>query len=471
MMDRIAGDVVVIGTGPSGAAVAERLLAACPSAAIVVLERGPMALSRHFYDSGASIRERDEFLAAHRICPWTGDLGQGGAILPILGGRGVVGGAQLHRFYEADLTGWEAGRWPFESAVLTPYFELAERQLLGDGRSFGPAQEHAVELLSRFSPRHPPHSRVSGGRGVVADGGFPHRSAVERLLALEASTQAGGLGRVDIITDARAVRLISDSSDPAVITRVRCRRNAGAFREEFDVEAGLVVLAASAVESTRLVMLSDLEGTASSDTLGRYLAEHIYVRGTLDVSGSGALAHGAVNLFLPPPGDGVEERFQIELRSIGPRDGVSAALRVTGSAAMDPVRDNRVTLSEKRSDELGIPMAHTVILRTDRDQVRTRELMQRLEDVARGVGGTWTSRPQVLPTGASYHEAGTMRIGDTSSNSEQAADVDGLLLGTRNVYVGDAAAFPCVGAANPILTLTAMGYRLADRLAEVLNHA
>jgi choline dehydrogenase-like flavoprotein len=55
------------------------------------------------------------------------------------------------------------------------------------------------------------------------------------------------------------------------------------------------------------------------------------------------------------------------------------------------------------------------------------------------------------------------------SDLEGAADRDGLLFGTDNVFVGDGAAFPAIGVANPMLTLTAMGYRLADHLSQIAD--
>lgn len=35
----------------------------------------------------------------------------------------------------------------------------------------------------------------------------------------------------------------------------------------------------------------------------------------------------------------------------------------------------------------------------------------------------------------------------------------------ENLFLADAALFPCVGIANPMLTITALAYHVADRVA------
>jgi choline dehydrogenase-like flavoprotein len=94
-------------------------------------------------------------------------------------------------------------------------------------------------------------------------------------------------------------------------------------------------------------------------------------------------------------------------------------------------------------------------------------MLDSLHCVAARLGGRWLIPPSFIPCGASYHEAGTLRIAHTEQ--EGAAAEDGLLFGTENIFVGDGAAFTSIGVANPILTLTAMGYRLADRLTDLLR--
>lgn len=465
MKSRIEADVVVVGTGPSGVALAERLRSQRPSASIVMIERGPMLLRGHFYESGASIQERNEFWATHRICPWLGDMNQGGALLYAVGGRSLVGGAQLHRFYPADMTAWASGRWPIGPEELDPYFDLAERQLLRGTRSRGAAQDHAVDILSGLGASHPPCSEAQDS-GARPDGGYPHRSAVERLLALKTREDHEAASRLEILTNLRAVRLVPDPRNPTRISRVECQSLEG-NHGRIDVSGRLVVLAASPIESVRLVLLSDLESTRHSVAIGRYLGEHIYIHGMLEVSGTPALSQGPINVHVPPRSADILDRYHIEVRSMGGENGVSL-VRVMGSAAMDPVPENRVELRTGQCDDLGLPLAETFLRRSQQDADRSSAMIDTARYIASRLGGNWVKQPTILAMGSSYHEAGTMRIGE-SCGEDRAADIFGRLLGVENLYVGDAAAFPCVGVANPILSLTAMGYRLADHLCDVLT--
>ncbi|WP_330439087.1 GMC oxidoreductase [Streptomyces griseoaurantiacus] len=460
-------DVVVIGSGPAGVAVAERLYAQRPDVTIAVLERGSALLRQHFYASGALISERDSFLARHRVRPWRGDLGEGGALLPALGGRGIVGGSQLHRFYSADLSLWPNGRWPLADGELDPYYGEAEARLLGDSRCGGPAQTYVCDLLAGLDARHPPCGpTVDAERRPGA--GLSHRSSVQRLLALLDTDRAAQSRRLEVLPDTRAIRLVVDPARPRQIAEVRCVP-AGRSREAdadhpFAVRGSTFVLAASAVESARLVLASGLgspDGTRGN--VGRYLMEHIYCRGYLDVSRRREMSHGPVSVFVPPQSAAPESRFQVEICSAThPADG-RPVLRVTGSAAMDPQRHNRVTLSLGDRDGHGVPRAMTVLRLSPGDERRKRALLRGLRDIAGLLGGRWATPPVVMPRGASYHEAGTLRI--AHSPEEGAASPDGRLFGWDNLFTGDGSAFPSVGVANPILPLTAMGYRVADRIA------
>lgn len=456
-------DVVIVGSGPAGVAVAERLYEMNTAATIAIIERGPLLLSSHFYDSGGSIHDRDQFLARHRICPWDGDLSQGGALLPALGGRGIVGGSQLHRFYANDFTLWEQGQWRIGYDELDSYFSEAERRLLGSARCVGHSQDYAYAALGRFDAQHPPCGPVPGG----VDGlnfGVAHRSSARRISALVDMDRRSVNPRLSVFSELNATRLVSSGKQKQRVRYVRCVPGNRSDGHAIDIAGDFFVLAASPIESARLVLASELEGvTSSTSVVGRYLAEHIYCRGYLDSSGSPDLNQGPINIFIPPPGSGLDDRYQIEVRSMTWADPSQNVVRITGSAAMDPSPENRVSINPDRVDSFDVPRAFTVLRQTPADRRRVLSMFDMLDEVALSLGAEWLYSPVSLPCGASYHESGTLRI--STSERESAAAEDGRILGTSNVFVGDGAAFASVGVANPILTLTAMGYRLGDRLA------
>src|SRR5215208_3605006 len=145
---------------------------------------------------------------------------------------------------------------------------------------------------------------------------------------------------------------------------------------------------------------------------------------------------------------------------------------------MDPCEDNRVTLAESR-DEYDIPKANTSVSLSMNDQARVDNMCERIRHIARILNGkfvttrfpfeettkyTDASREiQEMGPGRSYHEAGTLRMG-SSAEANSVTDSGGLVHGFSNLYVADAALFPCVGIANPMLTITALAYRVADHI-------
>lgn len=462
MTELVDADVAVVGSGPAGVAVAEQLARSAPGASIAVIERGPLLLRRHFYAGGGSVGDRDRFLAEHRLRPWLGSMAEGGALLPLVGGRGAVGGAQLHRFYPADMTLWPGSAWPVAAEELAPFFDLAEAAVLGRHAAQGEAQAAALELLEVMGAQHPPYAEASAEAQQHEAGGYPHRSSVERMLEL--GEAEGAAARVRLLQETVALRLVSAPGDPSRARVFECLRLEPGRRVPVRVAFRLAVLAASPIESARLVMGS-LPAGLLSPAVGRYLAEHVYARGFLDVSGS-SLARSPLNLVVPPQHESLDSRFQLEIRSAGRDRAGRALLRVIGSAAMDPRPENRVRLVPGAEDELGLPRAATVLERSPADERRVAAMIAAMQEVQRRTGAPWSEPPALLPVGASYHESGTLRIG-AAPGDERAADRDGLIDGLANVYTGDAAAFPTVGVANPILTLTAMGYRLGQRLARI----
>lgn len=456
-------DVVVIGSGPAGIAVVERLYRTNSSVKIAIVERGPFLLDGHFYDSGGSIHDRDQFFALHQNCPWDGDLGQGGALLPAVGGRGIVGGSQLHRFYASDFTLWEHGRWHVGAKELDPYFYEAEKNLLGSARCVSRSQDYACAILDRFDAQHPPCGPVAGEVNSP-DFGLPHRSSAQRISSLLELDKVSVRPRISLFSGFNAVELVTGRSQKKRVLRVRCVPSSGSRQDVKEIVGDVFVLAASPVESARLVLVSELgDSRSSSSCVGRYLSEHMYCRGYLDVTDHAELSRGPINVFIPPSGTALDDRYQIELRSMTRVDRSRSIVRVTGSAAMDPSWDNQVSVRAGRLDSYGMPRAFTKLKKSLSDRRRVLSMFNALNEVAISLGAGWLSPPVNLPCGASYHESGTLRV--ASSEQESAAAADGRLLGTSNVYVGDGAAFACVGVANPILTLTAMGYRLGDHLA------
>lgn len=70
--------------------------------------------------------------------------------------------------------------------------------------------------------------------------------------------------------------------------------------------------------------------------------------------------------------------------------------------------------------------------------------------------------------GTTHHEAGTLRIG--ASESDSVTDENCKLRGTANTYIAGPMLFPTIGSPNPMLTGTAFARRLATHLVQTMPH-
>ncbi len=470
-------DVLIVGSGPAGVAVAERLYQKNPKVTIGILERGAILTLTHINNIFPNEMRRP-FIDRFKIKPWEGTFENGGMLIPALGGRGIAAGAHLRRFDKTDFKLWKNGEWPNKVITDIPKYytaaELARRVSIGTLR--GPAEIWALGILEGLHPYPPPI-----GVDLWTEGGFQigqgYDSSVARLWKLLLQdTLANEKRRVYIATNAYVTKI---EHEGLLVTGVRCQNMLSKINDRpHFIPAKVVVLAASTVESARLILCSEL--AAENPTVGCYLAEHIERRAKImaPIPITDPESEG-VSIVIPPEGTDKRDRFQIHLRGRPDRDG-NLIIDIGGFAAMDPSEDNRVTLS-KNTDSYGVPKAHTKLLLSDDDRQRTDRMCQRMKEITEVLGGKFVTERfpfediqpqyiddertiQVMEPGRSYHEAGTLRMGIDSSIS--ATNEFGQLHTIANTFAADASVFPSVGIANPMLTITALAYRLADHISE-----
>ncbi|MGH8906367.1 MAG: GMC oxidoreductase [Egibacteraceae bacterium] len=272
-----------------------------------------------------------------------------------------------------------------------------------------------------------------------------------------------------------------------------------------------VIFAASAIESTRLALHS-----FPSPLMGRNLMAHVrtdltvrihrsalppvpghvqtaalLVRGAvpsgrfhLQVTASTSLAGSDELLFrMIPDLDLLEDT----LANTDP-DWVTITLRGIGEMQGDrlsPVPNpttSWIDLSPFESDEFGVPRAYTQLALAPGDAQTWQAMDQAALFLAQTVAGSaakiqylydggWQLQPFPLSRpfpdwhrglGTTYHEAGTLWMGDSSATS--VTDPSGRFHHIQNAYVCDQALFPTAGSVNPVLT----GLTLAKRVAEQL---
>jgi choline dehydrogenase-like flavoprotein len=303
---------------------------------------------------------------------------------------------------------------------------------------------------------------------------------------------------VQLIPEAVAWRLELDDNR---VARVHYRRWDGS---DATISGKIVVLAANAIETPRLLLLSAPgRGIAnSSDQVGRNLMDHLELtsdarmpdpvypyRGPPTTSGIHALRdgdfrryRGAMKMSInndgqrthPPYGfahDLVmkEGLFGDELRR-RLAELLTRGLRVSCSVEVLPRSDNRVTLSET-PDALGL---HRPRLSFTMDEYTSASLdlfYDVCTTIYRALGAQRLAPP--APESGKYngagHIMGTARMGDDPKSS--VVDAQCRTHDCSNLFILGGSVFPTCGTANPTLTIAALALRAAPVIAGQLRQS
>lgn len=388
-----------------------------------------------------------------------------------LGGRMVVPGhgRQYYRLGPNNFAPPDglSAPWPLQAGELDPWYASVERRLGLAGRSDNlpwlPDSEIStvleptpaeVALLASISARWPGARPVLGRFAAPVD-------------FLEAAAQTGPL----LIRSGAIVREIEVDRSGRVRGVVWIDQQS---RTEGRTGAALVFLCASALKSTRLLLLSrspaSPEGLgATSGVLGRYLMDHVLVRASGPMLSPGPPSEEGRCIYLPRfdardlPAPGASRGFGVQVREIRASGGQSF-FSAGSFGEMLPRLENCVTLDSKRRDAWGIPVLHIDCRHGDAELARAREQVSALRELAEVAGASLThTDEEPLPPGFAAHECGTARMGSDPASS--VLDPHNECWEARGLYVTDGACFPSQGTQNPTLTILALTARACDHAA------
>jgi choline dehydrogenase-like flavoprotein len=390
----------------------------------------------------------------------------------MLGGRVAVPGhgRQYYRlgpddFFPAD---GMSPAWPLKPGELDPWYSLVERRIglsgMKDGLPWLPDAElaHVLEptrcemvLQRRITARWP------NARPVLSRSASP-------LDALEAASLTGRL----LCRQGAIVRQIDVDSSGRVRGVVWVDEETGTHERAV---SPLVFLCASALESTRLLLLSrsprNPDGLgAASGVLGRNLMDHVL----LSAEGVGPSLPEIVVpdegrcLYLPrfdardssAPAPVQGRGFGIQLYQFSASRGKAYFLAVS-FAEMLPRPENRVVLDPRREDAWGIPVLRIDCSHGKAELIRARDQAAALRALAE-VAEVKLSRIDEAPAppGSAVHECGTARMGNDPANS--VLDPHNQCWDAQGLYVTDGACFSSQGNQNPTLTILALTARACD---------
>ncbi len=511
-------DVLVVGAGPAGAVACSYFVEAGLS--VVCLEQGDWPDY-----SNARAAYPDFELRSQRDWNWNPNARCGPADYPVddsgsdvaaqmwngVGGGSVVYAGVWERNLPSDfrvrsLDG-VADDWPLSYRDLQPYYEQVDRQFGVSGLEGDPAHPPGAPpplppvplgTIGRLGARA--HNKLGWhwwpGPNAIASRPYRGRTpCVQRTACLWACPD-GAKASVDrthwrpaiergaqLVTGARVHRLAAGNG---LVRGAHWVDREG--REHFQ-EASVTVLAANAVGTPRLLLLSGLAN--SSGLVGKRLMMHPWATVTglfdRDVGGSqgpwGQLLHclefyetnasrgfvrgakwglmvtgGPVGTMFAPHfggpvwGKGFHEAVRARL-------GRSAMWGIVGEDL--PSEVNRVELDPVLVDSDGIPAPRIVHAADDNSRRLMAFNVERAAEslLAMGAHETIVGPPD---REIGWHMLGTARMGDDPETS--VVDAYGRCHDVPNLWIVDGSTWPTSAAVNPTATITALALRSAERL-------
>jgi choline dehydrogenase-like flavoprotein len=383
--------------------------------------------------------------------------------------------------------------WPIAYKDLAPYYDRVEPMFRVSGRKEGlPQLPDGVFLeddsrdsvaIQRFvdsaKRMNIPTTKQRRATGELA-------SSVNLLLPGALAT-----GNLQIVPNA-VVREITTDRNTGLAN--------GAFfldrmsKREYHAKARVVVVGASCLESTRLLLNSNLAN--SSGVLGHYLFDQTYTKNIIEciipdarsgkargLTGGGGYIVRFRNLdkreknflrgyafdfysggtpnakYFPLYGAALQKELT---------DVAGAGFGMTAMGEVLPRYENFVRINKDVKDEWGIPALHIRQRYTDNEREMVKDALNVAEELSHGAGFQILAKhDQMVPPGESIHELGTCRMGSNPKTSvlnqyNQSHDV-------KNLFVVDGSSFVSGGSQNPTLTILALSMRSAEYMAEEMR--
>lgn len=531
-------DVVIIGSGASGGMAAWNLTR--QGINVLMLDAGtkfnraqfwshvkPWETARR-YDAG---QRPPQFYLDKREQPYATPAGQPFDLVRVWGrgGKTNVWGRVSLRYSDLDFTGpardgWEIP-WPIRYSDVAPYYDKVD-QLIGvcggdDNLDSLPGSRYHLpapaprcgERLLQKAAANIGITVVSGRRAVLTR---PHngRAACHYCGACGKGCDIGAFfnssdyliepafktGKLQVIDNAVVARILDDGGGRASGVQY-FDRNTGAERT---VRARVVIVAASCIDSTRILLNSKSSRHPNgigngSDVIGRYLTEQVrlhmygFVPELVGAATQNDDGIGGEHIYLPRFNhrDGRKRDylrgFGMQFWGCGANAGADFAKQLPGFGAdfkrnvkrrypalvalhpygeVLPYAENRVTVGDAGADRYGVPLARITYKYRENEARMAKEMYETAAAILH------SAKAEILPydaaslgiPGQAIHEHSTCRMGADPKRSA----LNGFCQSheVKNLFVVDGAAFTTASEKNPTLTILALAWRATDYLAE-----
>lgn len=494
-------DVIIVGAGPTGSLVAQRMVS--KGLSVLVLEAGQRfgghtALPNSESNAGKIMwSEPRNHVGSDFVVPKAG-MGVGGGTLPWLG--------VMPRFHREDFrtcsTEGVGEDWPISYDDLRPHYQRVESELgaAGECGPFAPENYtlpmpphrmnwHA-QVLARgaiklganpFAPPIAINSQEYGGRPACIYCGWCASGCPTGAKATSANTYLAHAEKhgARVITEAFVHRVLEDSD------RVTGVLYLDSQRREYRVNAKVVVLTAHAIETPRLLLMSD--GLANSSGLvGKNFMSHPtwQVFGTFDepINAHKGMQMGHVmvqDFYKPNPINDYARGFILLSYMMTPVTFGNLSGLMFGQELKDflheythtaawwahaeglPDLRNTITLDPDLKDGRGLPVAQVTYQWGENDVKLAAAARDKAAEMMAASGA------KKVRIGLNYgaHAMGSCRMGADASNSVvnefcQSHDV-------KNLFICDTSVFVTGSGVNPTLTALAIADRAAQHILEM----
>ncbi len=523
-------DVLIVGSGASGAAIAWSL--AETKMHIVCLEQGDWMNPLEYPSTGMDWESRSwgDFAANPNQRNRTTDypVNNENSPISVVNFNGVGGGTILYaghfpRFHPSDfrvrtLDG-VADDWPIDYETLAPYYDENDRMMGVSGLAGDPAYPPKPQVMPPL-PLGKTGTKLARGFNALGWHWWPSDSAVasepydgrDRCINLGACMSGcaqGAKASTDITYWPHALRA-------GVELRTRCRVREITVRDdgmaggaiyydadgvEQEIHAEVVILACNGVGTPRLLLNSTSalfpDGLANSSGLvGKNLMFHPYshITGIFDEELDGAKGPGnciwSQEFYETDPSRQFVRGFTYEIGR--GRTPVSTAMnymysgrvawgedhhrtyreivnRITGMVGICedlPEEHNTVTLDPHLKDRDGIAAPKVSYTIGENTQDMLDFSINRATEVLEAAGATHIESGAPIPEGG-WHLMGTARMGTDPSRS--VVNEWGRAHDVKNLFIVDGSIFVTSAGVNPTRTIQALALYVADSMKKRLT--